>query len=387
MFEQVSFSLEEANLICFVVDARDGLVNEDLNIAKKIRRYKKNVLVIVNKIDGLNFDLVKVEFYLLGFSNIHAISATNGIGIKNLVQDYFLRLLNNFFHQNTTMALDSYFLEKRKKNTELSNNFNIIKIAIVGKPNVGKSTLVNKLLNTNRMITDDQPGTTRDSIWSNVVYKKYNYIFVDTAGIRRKNKVTNYIEKFSVKKSLNSIKFSNVVILMLDATDVISDQDIILFNYIINYGCGIVIIFNKCDQLSKHDRRNLIKSQKLKIMNIGIIHFISAINGLGVNKIFTLINQVFHSSVKKLSTSTLTEIMKLAVEKHQPPIVKGGKIKLKYAHVGKQNPLTIIIHGKKLNYLSCTYKKYISNYFKKKLNLIGNPIHIYFKNDSHFSLK
>ncbi|XBC41788.1 MAG: ribosome biogenesis GTPase Der [Buchnera aphidicola (Kaburagia rhusicola rhusicola)] len=374
-------------MICFIVDARDGLVHEDLNIAKKIRRYKKDVLVVVNKIDGLNFDLVKLEFYSLGFSNIHAISATNGIGIKNLVQDHFLRLLSGSFKKNKVIALDSYFLEKRKENIALSNNFNIIKIAIVGKPNVGKSTLVNKLLNTNRMIIDDQPGTTRDSIWSNVVYKKYNYIFADTAGIRRKNKVTDFIEQFSVKKSLNSIKFSNVVILMLDATDVISDQDIILFNYIINYGCGIIIIFNKCDQLSKYDRKNLVKSKKLKIMNIGMVHFISAMNGLGVNKIFTLINQVFHSSMKKLSTSTLTEIMKLAVEKHQPPIVKGNKIKLKYAHVGKQNPLTIIIHGKKLNYLSCVYKKYISNYFKKELNLIGNPIHFYFKNNSSSFLK
>ncbi|XBC43325.1 MAG: ribosome biogenesis GTPase Der [Buchnera aphidicola (Meitanaphis flavogallis)] len=374
-------------MICFIVDARDGLVNEDLNIAKKIRRYKKDVLVIVNKIDGLNFDVVKVEFYSLGFSNIHAVSATNGIGIKNLIQDHFLRLLNSSFNYNKVLALDSYFLKKRKTNIELSNGFNIIKIAIVGKPNVGKSTLVNKLLNTNRMVTDDQPGTTRDSIWSNVIHKKYNYIFVDTAGIRRKNKIENFIEKFSVQKSLSSIKFSNVVIFVLDATNVISDQDIILFNYIVNYGCGIVIIFNKCDQLSKYDKKNLIKSQKFKIMNIGMIHFISAINGLGVNKIFTLINQVFHSSMKKWSTSTLTEIMKLAVEKHQPPIVKGNKVKLKHAHVGKQNPLTIIIHGKKLNYLSCTYKKYISNYFKEKLKLIGSPIHFYFKNNSNSFLK
>ncbi|XBC42567.1 MAG: ribosome biogenesis GTPase Der [Buchnera aphidicola (Meitanaphis elongallis)] len=387
ILDQVFLSIEESDLICFLVSARDGLVHEDWSIAKKIRTYKKSILVVVNKVDGLNINSIKSEFYALGFSNVHAISATNGIGITALIQKYFISLLKNISYSNKNKLLNVSLLEQEKNKVRWHLNNNFVKIAVVGKPNVGKSTLINSILNENKMIVDDQPGTTRDSIWNIVIHKNNNYIFIDTAGVRKKNKITNYTEKFSVRKTLESIKLANIVILVLDVTDIISSQDITLFNRIVENGCGIMIVFNKCDKLLKHDKRKILKSEKLKYMNVGVIHFISAVNKLGVNKIFTFIDKIFEHSVKTLSTSKLTEIMKLAVNMHQPPIIKNIRIKLKYAHLGKKNPLTIIIHGNKLNYLSDTYKKYLSNYFIKALNIIGNPIHFYFKNSNNPFLK
>ncbi|XBC38463.1 MAG: ribosome biogenesis GTPase Der [Buchnera aphidicola (Floraphis meitanensis)] len=388
ILEQVISSIREADLICFVVSARDGLVNEDFNVADIIRIYKKNVLVIVNKIDGLDPVLEKVDFYSLGFSEIHAVSATNGIGITILIQKYFLNLLKlNTSNYDERKSLFFSIFEREKGKTRLEKNVNFIKIAVIGKPNVGKSTLINNILNENRMIVDDYPGTTRDSIWNVITYENKNYVFIDTAGIRRKNKISNYVEKFSIEKSLHSIKLANVVILMLDATDVISNQDLFLFNYIIDSGCGVVILFNKCDKISQYDKRKLVSLERLKIMKIGVVHFISAINGLGVKKIFELIDKIFQNSIKKLNTSRLTEIMNLAVEKYQPPMIRGVRIKLKYAHLGDQNPLKIIVHGNKLNHLSSNYKQYLSNYFIKTLKLVGNPIHFYFKNNKNPFLK
>ncbi|WP_228860882.1 ribosome biogenesis GTPase Der [Buchnera aphidicola] len=375
-------------MICFLVSAREGIVSEDLNIAKRIRKYKKNILVLVNKIDGLNADLVKIDFYELGFQNIHAISATNGIGIHTLITKYFSNLLtvcySNFNKREKTWN-DS--LEQEGKKIRLINNANCIKVAVIGKPNAGKSTLINSILNTYKMITDKQPGTTRDSIWNIVTYKKSNYIFIDTAGIRKKNKIDNYIEKFSVKKTFSSIKSANVVILMIDITKSLSDQDLTLLNYVIDSGCGIIIVFNKCDKISQLEKKIFIQSKRFSKINIGDIHFISAINLLNINKIFLSINKIFKHSTKDLNTSELTRIMKLAVENHQLPIVQGNRIKLKYAHLGRKNPLTIIIHGNKLNYISNTYKKYLSNFFIKSLKIVGNPIHFYFKNSKNPFLK
>ncbi|XBC44652.1 MAG: ribosome biogenesis GTPase Der [Buchnera aphidicola (Schlechtendalia peitan)] len=387
IFQQIIISIEEANLVCFLVSARDGLTHEDLSIAKMIRKHKKSVLVLVNKIDGLDFNLVKIEFYALGFSNIHAISATNGIGISILVKKYFSNLLSITLNYNNEKYLYSTFLETENVNLRLFKNIDFIKIAVVGKPNVGKSTLVNNILDTYRMITDDEPGTTRDSIWNVVSHKQKHYVFIDTAGVKRNNKIKHYIEKFSVQQTFKTIKLANVVILMIDSTDTISDQDLILFNYIINSGCGIIIVFNKCDKISRSKKNDLIQSKKFNLIKIGDVHFISAIQKLDTNKIFLSINKTFRHSVQALHTAKLTKIMKLATEKHQPPIIQGNKIKLKYAHLGRKNPLTIIIHGNKLNFLSSSYKKYLSNFFIKTLKIVGNPVHFYFKNSSNPFLK
>ncbi|XBC38995.1 MAG: ribosome biogenesis GTPase Der [Buchnera aphidicola (Melaphis rhois)] len=383
MLEQVILSVKEADLICFLVSARDGLVSEDLDIAKKIRKYKKNILVLVNKVDGLKIESSTSEFYSLGFKNIHAISATNGIGITILIKKYFTTILSKTLQKNYKNSLYPVLFKKEQDRFRFKEDINTIKIAIIGKPNVGKSTLINSILNEKRMITDNMPGTTRDVVWNITSYKNNNYIFIDTAGIRKKNKITNKIEKNSVKQALHVIKLANIIILMLDATEVISDQDIILFNYIINQGCGIMIVFNKYDKISKHDKEKIICSKKLKIMNIGKVHFISAINKLGIDKLFVSINKIFKHSIQQINSFKLTKIMKLAVDKHQPPIIQGHRTKLKYAHLVQRNPLTIIIHGNKLGNLSNSYKKYLSNYFIKHLKIQGNPIHFYFKNNNN----
>ncbi|XBC39510.1 MAG: ribosome biogenesis GTPase Der [Buchnera aphidicola (Nurudea shiraii)] len=380
--KQIKLSLQEANLICFLVSAKEGLMNEDYEIAKQIRLYNKDVLVIINKIDGLNYNLIQSEFFSLKFPYVHAVSATNGIGINKLIEKYFLNFFRSSLTHNDKKSYFFEILEKEKENTRVKNHVSCIKIAIVGKPNVGKSTFVNYVLNENRMVTDNIPGTTRDNVWSIASYKNNNYIFIDTAGVRKKNKVFHCIEKLSIKKTFNSIKIANIVILMLDITNTISNQDITLFNYIINSGCGIIIVINKCDKISRIEKKMFIKSQKMKIMNVGIIHFISSINGLGINKIFESIEKTFENSIKDIKPSKLTEIMELAVKNHKPPIIKGYKIKLKYAHLGNKNPLTIIIHGKNLQYLTKTYKKYLLNFFIKRLKLTGNSIHFFFKENN-----
>ncbi|XBC41540.1 MAG: ribosome biogenesis GTPase Der [Buchnera aphidicola (Nurudea yanoniella)] len=387
IIEQTKFSIQESNLICFLVSAKDGLVSEDLDISNEIRSYNKDVLVIVNKIDGMDYEFVASEFYSLKFPNIHCISATNGIGIISLIKKISSVFLCNSSQYNYVKYSHCIPLEEENENIRKKHDASLIKVAVIGKPNVGKSTFINNILNQNRMITDGNPGTTRDSIWNITTYKKRKYIFIDTAGIRKKSKIIDYIEKFSVKKTIHSIKLANVVILILDATNSISNQDLKLFNHIVNSGCGIIIVFNKCDKISEIEKKNIIQSKEIKIMHIGIIYFISSIRKLKTNEIFQSIDRIFKYSIKKFSTSKLTKIMQLAVKNHRPSVIKGNKVKLKYAHLGSKNPLTIIIHGKKLEYLSSTYKKYLLNFFIKMLKIIGNPIHFSFRNSENSYFK
>jgi GTP-binding protein len=256
-----------------------------------------------------------------------------------------------------------------------------IRIAIVGKPNVGKSTLINRILGEERVLAYDMPGTTRDSIFVPFERRGQRYTFIDTAGVRRRGKVHDMLEKFSVIKALQAIEQANVVVLVIDAHEGISDQDLHLLGFVLDEGRALVIAVNKWDGLSK-DERERVKfelGRRLQFVDFAKLYFISALHGTGVGDLFKPIEQAYRSATRSFSTPELTRILESAVEEHQPPMVKGRRIKLRYAHQGGRNPPTIVIHGNQTQNVPDSYKRYLANTFRKALRLEGTPVRIDFK--------
>lgn len=366
-YTQTLQAIQESNLILFIVDAHDGLMPQENQISKIIRKYDKKTILVINKIDGLNHMSNINEFYSLGFKKIQKISAVHNQGINTLKNKYLAPWIKKTF-------------QKIKKNNNTTEKLPI-KIAFIGKPNVGKSTLINSILNEERMITCHIPGTTLDSISTPIIYDNKNYILIDTAGVSKKKRKTNIIEKFSIIKTLQTIEKSNIVLLIIDASVTICHRDLSLANFIINSGKGVVIIINKCDLLNAIEKKKIkeLIKDKIKFLHFLRIHFISALYKKGIFQIFNSIYESYQESQKKINTATLTKTMHIAVKKHQPPMVKGQKIKLKYAHLGSSNPPKIIIHGNRVKNLSLSYKKYLINFFYKTLKIKGTPIQIQFK--------
>ncbi|QCI24095.1 ribosome biogenesis GTPase Der [Buchnera aphidicola (Macrosiphoniella sanborni)] len=369
-YKQTLQAIEESNLILFVVDAHDGLMPQEYEIAEKIRKYHKKIILIINKIDGSNLTTKINEFYLLGFKNIQEISAIHNQGINILKKNYLIPWITQEYQQKNIKQ--DNLLQKSS-----------IKIAFIGRPNVGKSTLINNILNTERMITCNIPGTTSDNISIPMKYKNKNYILIDTPGASKKKIKINNFEKFSLIKTLKTIEHSHVVLLIIDASLAICNQDLLLANFINNSGKGIIIIINKCDLLNSKEQNNiqeLIKNQ-IKFIHFPKIHFISALYKKGIFQIFKSVYSSYKESTRKISTSKITQTMYEAIKKHQPPIIKGRRIKLKYAHVGNSNPLKIIIHGTQVKNLSLSYKKYLINFFQNALKIKNTPIQIQFKDN------
>jgi GTPase len=370
--EQTLHAIKECDGILFLVDARDGIMPQEYEITEKIRKYQKKTILVINKIDGIKENSKINEFYSLGFKENIKISASHNQGINNLISKYLTPWINLKFKERN--------LEKISQ--EHSNRENIsVKVACIGKPNVGKSTLINSLIMKKRMITSKTPGTTLDSISVPIKYNYKNYIFIDTAGKSKKKSKKNKIEKFSTIKTLQTIENSNLNLLIIDAKNQISNQDLLLANFIEECGKPLIIVINKCDLLSlseKKNLQNLIKYQ-LKCCFFSKIHFISALRNEGTSELFKSIDTSYNSSKRKIQTSDLIKIMKRAIKKHQPPIINGRRIKLKYAHLGSSNPVKIIIHGNQIKHLSLSYKKYLKNFFYETLKMNGTPIKIKFK--------
>jgi len=352
-------AVQDSDIILFMVDARAGLTAEDENISRRLRQSGKRVHLVVNKTDGLNEDVVTAEFYSLGMGEPLGIAASHGRGVSSMLESVFADL---------PPVEDEPDLDDQAG----------IRIAIVGRPNVGKSTLVNRIMGEERVVTFDLPGTTRDSIYLPFEREGQHYTLIDTAGIRRRARVKEVVEKFSVIKAMQAIEDANVVIMILDAQEGVSEQDATLFGLILDSGRALVIAVNKWDGLER-DQRESVKSEldrKLPFITFAKIHFISALHGSGVGNLFSSVLQAHESATRDLSTNRLTELLADMVSAHQPPLVKGRRIKLRYAHQGGKNPPIIVIHGSQTQELPDAYRRYLINGFQKHLKLIGTPIRL-----------
>ncbi|KES15194.1 GTPase of unknown function, partial [Gilliamella apis SCGC AB-598-P17] len=314
------------------------------------------------------------------------IAASHGRGVNLLVET----VLDPIFHfandQNEVLSedeLDDVLPESYDDIEDEAESLinQPIKVAIVGRPNVGKSTLTNRILGEERVVVYDMPGTTRDSIYIPMTRDDREYIMIDTAGVRKRGKVTETVEKFSVIKTLQAIEDANVVILVIDAREGISDQDLSLLGFIINSGRSLVIAVNKWDGLSQ-DIKEQVKTtldDRLDFIDFARLHFISALHGSGVGNLFDSIQEAYDCATRRVNTALLTKIMQMAQDDHQPPLVRGRRVKLKYAHAGGYNPPIVVIHGNQVEDLPDSYKRYLMNYFRRSLKIMGSPIRIQFK--------
>lgn len=359
--KQVEKALEEADVICFMVDAREGLSTSDYVIADNLRKLAKSVILITNKVDGLDANFAANDFYALALGEPVQVAASHGRGVPELLE-------------RVAELLPSVLIPE-------PDNSKGIAIAVVGRPNVGKSTLVNRLLGEERVIVFDQPGTTRDSIYIPFERNGKQFTLIDTAGMRRRSKIAETIEKFSVIKSMQAIDKAQVVIYLIDASEGVTDQDAHLLGQVLEAGRALIIGLNKWDGLDT-SQRETVKRQlevKLSFLEFAEKHPISALHGSGVGKLFDVVHTLYESAMVNMSTPVLTRILKEATDAHQPPLVNNRRIKLKYAHQGGRNPPVIVIHGVQTDALALSYKRYLMNYFREKLKLSGTPIRLEFK--------
>ena len=409
MAEQSLLAIEEADIVLFLVDARAGLTSADIGIANYLRqRQNKTTVVVANKVDGIDADSHCAEFYQLGLGEIAQIAASQGRGIANLMEQVLSPLAEKMAEKEEESVVENDDVSEIAQHDEWDEDFDFsneedtalldeelaqeqtpdsqnIKIAIVGRPNVGKSTLTNRILGEDRVVVYDMPGTTRDSIYIPMERDGQQYTLIDTAGVRKRGKVHLAVEKFSVIKTLQAIQDANVVLLTIDARENISDQDLSLLGFILNAGRSLVIVVNKWDGLDQ-DVKDRVKSEldrRLDFIDFARVHFISALHGSGVGNLFDSIKEAYACATQKMTTSLLTRILQMATDEHQPPMIGGRRIKLKYAHPGGYNPPIIVVHGNQMDKLPDSYKRYLSNYYRKSLKIIGSPIRLLFQEGSN----
>ena len=388
MAEQSLQAIEEADIVLFLVDARAGAMPADHAIAKHLRSRQKATFLVANKIDGIDVDIAISDFYGLGLGEIHSIAASHGRGVSSLIETVLEPIFqfkdehqNNFVNDESSNDLPESYDDLVLDDDTQSLINQPIKVAIVGRPNVGKSTLTNRILGEERVVVYDMPGTTRDSIYIPMTRDEREYVLIDTAGVRKRGKVTETVEKFSVIKTLQAIEDANVVILVIDAREGVSDQDLSLLGFIINSGRSLVIAVNKWDGLSQ-DIKEQVKTtldDRLDFIDFARVHFISALHGSGVGNLFDSIQEAYDCATRRVNTALLTKIMQMAQDDHQPPLVCGRRVKLKYAHAGGYNPPIVVIHGNQVEDLPDSYKRYLMNYFRRSLKIMGSPIRIQFK--------
>lgn len=387
MAEQSLLAIEEADVVLFMVDARAGLMPADIAIAKHLRMREKPTFLVANKTDGIDADQAMADFWSLGLGDIYPIAASHGRGVTSLLEQVLLPWMEEqgLAGQTADEEEDVSEFAHQDDEAEEEEAFNPqdlpIKLAIVGRPNVGKSTLTNRILGEDRVVVYDMPGTTRDSIYIPMERDDREYVLIDTAGVRKRGKISDTVEKFSVIKTLQAIEDANVVLLVIDAREGISDQDLSLLGFILNSGRSLVIVVNKWDGLSQEVKEQVKETldYRLGFIDFARVHFISALHGSGVGNLFESVREAYDGATQRVGTSVLTRIMMMAAEDHQPPLVRGRRVKLKYAHAGGYNPPRVIIHGNQVSELPDSYKRYLMNYFRKSLKVMGTPIRIQFK--------
>lgn len=380
MAEQSLLAIEEADVVFFLVDARAGLTPADQGIADHLRKSEKKTYVVANKVDGIDGDSESADFYALGLGHVHQIAAAHGRGVSQLLNQSVRELEDQF--PDMKLESEQEIVSEEDAEAQLERLQGMpIKLAIVGKPNVGKSTLTNRILGEERVLVYDMPGTTRDSVFIPMQRDEREYVLIDTAGVRKRKKVTEAIEKFSIVKTLQAIEASNVVLMIIDAREGISDQDLSLLGFVLNSGRSLVLAVNKWDGLD-NDVKDDIKREldrRLGFIDFARLHFISALHGTGVGHLFESVQEAYASATQRINTSMLTRIMEMAQDDHQPPLVRGRRVKMKYAHAGGYNPPVIVIHGNQVQDLPDSYKRYLMNYYRKALKTMGTPIKIEFR--------
>jgi GTP-binding protein len=359
MAKQTRQAVDEADVVLYLVDGRQGVTPQDQIIANELRKAGRPVLLLVNKAEGMQRARVTAEFYELGLGEPLPISSAHGDNVEEVVE----------------IALEE-FPEPEEESEPAADH---PRIAIVGRPNVGKSTLVNAILGEERVIAFDQPGTTRDSIHIDFERAGKHYTIVDTAGVRRRGKIDEAIEKFSVVKTLQSIEDANVVVLVVDARDQITEQDAHLADFILQAGRALVLAVNKWDGLDDYQRDTAKRDieRKLHFLSFAKQHYISALKGRGVGAVLKSVDEAYAAAMAKLSTPRLTRLLQAAVEKQPPP--RGRfRPKMRYAHQGGSNPPLIVIHGSALDSVPDSYKRYLERTFCEAFNLQGTPLRIQF---------
>jgi GTP-binding protein len=361
MAKQTQQAVAEADVVVFVVDARAGVSAHDHDIANYLRRLGKPTIVAANKAEGMLEGVQLAEFYELGLGEVHGLSAAHGQGIRSLVDEAFAPL---------NLPEDDDAAEEQQSG--------IIKLAVAGRPNVGKSTLINVWLGEERLVAFDLPGTTRDAISVPFERNGQKFELIDTAGLRRKGKVFEAIEKFSVVKTLQAIESANVVLLLLDASQGVTDQDAHIAGYILESGRAVVLAVNKWDAVDDYEREQVRRQieQRLPFLKFAEMHFISAQKRQGLGPVWASIVQAHKAATTKMSTPVLTRLLQEAVQFQSPKRAGMFRPKLRYAHQGGMNPPVIVVHGNSLEHVTDAYKRFLEGRFRKEFNLVGTPLRI-----------
>lgn len=367
MAEQALLAIDEADIVFFMVDARAGVMPADQAIANHLRVNRKKTWLVVNKSDGQQEEIATADFWALGMGDPYAIAAAHGRNVTTLIEH----------------VLDPFPQEAEATHPDLVASG--IRIGVAGRPNVGKSTLVNRLLGEDRVVVFDEAGTTRDAIEIPFERRGRPYVLIDTAGIRRRKSITLAAEKFSIIKTLDAIRECNVAVVVLDARTGLVEQDLHLLDYVLTTGRALVLAVNKWDGLEQEAKEKM-KSEikrRLGFTDYADLHFISALHGTAVGDLYPSIERAFASATARWSTNRLTTLLQDAVTEHQPPLVKGRRIKLRMAHQGGTNPPLIVVHGNQTDALPDAYKRFLTNTFRRVLKVRGTPIRFEFRSGSN----
>jgi GTP-binding protein len=368
MAKQTRQAVAEADIVVFVVDARAGLSSQDHEIGKYLRKLGKPCVLVANKAEGLTAGAQLVEFFELGLGEVFPVSAAHGQGIRQLVDLALARL-------PAVEVMDG----------DIEQDASVIKLAVAGRPNVGKSTLINTWLGEERLVAFDLPGTTRDAISVPFERKGQRFELVDTAGLRRKGQVFEAIEKFSVVKTLQAIESASVVLLLIDATQGVSDQDAHIAGYILESGRAVVVAINKWDAIDDYERELVKRSIEIRLvfLKFAALHFISAQKRQGLGPVWDSIVQAHKAANCKMSTPVLTRLLLEAVQFQTPKKTGMYRPKLRYAHQGGMNPPIIVIHGNSLEHVTDAYKRFLEGRFRKEFDLVGTPLRIQMKSSQN----
>ena len=400
MLKQTMKAIEEADVVVFVVDVRSGVTPTDEFVAAGLRRSGKPIVLAANKAEGRDPDMAAADFHGLGLGQPIAISAAHRSGVAGLMEHVLegrtavlsveAETAAEFADDEAVeadgeVAADGEAAPSRELAFDRARAKEPIRVAVIGRPNVGKSTLINRLVGEERVVAFDQPGTTRDTVHVPFTVQGQEYVLIDTAGVRRRARVDEGIEKFSVVKTLQAIDEAHVVLAVLDAHETVADQDASLLGLCADRGRAMVIAVNKWDGIDAGQRDHIRNQMALRLsfLDYAPVHYISAMHGSGVGLLLRSARRAFQAAMREMATPALTRVLEKALEAHQPPLVQGRRIKLRYAHQGGRNPPIIIVHGNQVEHVPDAYQRYLVNTFREAFRLDGTPVRVEFRADKN----